>query len=350
MNEIIQENRSFESSETISNLIEHYQNLQNQNVVNRLHNEKSKLEIIKSIKDKLNREIQVSTSTQQPTNLREDNNSFFKHLKTIIFYFLTILGIGFNSSRNYLSATFLIAVIPKLTQPVQIFLAIVFVFFQEMLFLGFEISLLKKAFDPSSSKTDLFLLIDIYIEQIHLAKEINKQLSCMLALSIDDDSYHQYMQFVKLLNHDIQKKCDITNNYENSVFRKALTAATLVIGIISSIASSYFMITTILKALATSIISTPLGGFIIALAILVDLGFYYAMGATSVLKLMNANNAHCDLLKKEVDGFQQEYSCQFWRNSTYQRQKLHIKVCNDMAVQTEDMSLRMNVLAVPINM
>lgn len=333
------ENRLFESSETISNLIEYYQNLQSQNVVNKLNNEKSKLEIIKLIKDRLNTDIQFSTLSQQPTNLREESNLFFKHLKTIIFYFLTILGISFNSVRNYLSASLLIATIPKLTQPVQVFMSIVFVFFQEMLFYGFEISLLRKAFDPSSSKTDLFLLIDTYIEQIQLAKEINKQLTSMLALSIDDNAYYQYVQFVELLNHDIQKKCDITNNYENSVFRKTLTIATLIIGIISSIASTYFMITTILKALAASIIATPLGSFIIVLAVLVDLGFYYAMGATSVLKSMNAKNEHCDLLKKEVDSFQQEYSCQFWRKSTYQRQRLNIKICKDMAVQTEDIPL-----------
>lgn len=339
MNRATHENGLIDSSETISNLIELYQNLQNQNVVNKLNNEKSKLEIIKLIKDRLNRDIQFSTLSQQSSNLREENNLFFKRLKTIIFYILTILGISFNSVRNYLSASLLISIIPKLTQPVQVFLSIVFVFFQEVLFYGFEISLLRKAFDPSSSKTDLFLLIDIYIEQIQLVKELNKQLSSMLALSIDDNSYYQYVELVKLLNLDIQRKCDLTNNYENSALRKALTAATLIIGTISSIASTYFMITTILKTLAASIVATPLGGFIIVLAILVDLGFYYAMGATSILKSMNAKNEHCDLLKKEVDSFQQEYSCQFWRKSTYQRQRLNIKTCKDMAVQTEDIPL-----------
>jgi len=44
MNRAMHENRLFESSETISNLIEYYQNLQSQNVVNKLNNEKSKLE------------------------------------------------------------------------------------------------------------------------------------------------------------------------------------------------------------------------------------------------------------------------------------------------------------------
>lgn len=330
---------------SIINDIEAYQNLQgNINPNDKLRTENLKLQIIKQIELKLKNDIQFHL----PAEVHEEAlsiNLSQTNRKKITYYILLILGIILDTTKNFVFGYTLITLIPGLSPLTQILLTMCYLILGAILFYGFEIALLKKSLGVLDIHTNLHQIINTQIEQIQAVKTINRLLSSISALSIDNQKYSNYVTITNIFNQDLQAKYSAMQPYEQSFFKKALMFAVLAFGVISKVASSYFLMSTILSAWAASIVGTPLGWLIIILAIAVELGFYKAMGATGVIQLMNTDLEDLKVLKNELYSFNREYPTLFFQRVTSLKLRTEQKVLQDAQTQTEDIIIEYTSLA-----
>lgn len=152
---------------------------------------------------------------------------------------------------------------------------------------------------------------------------------------MEDKLYQDYQSVVTTLNTDLNTKFQSLQSYEEPLSKKILKIAILGFGMITNIASSYFMFNAVLKVWAATLVGTPLGWGILILAILVELGFYYAMIATSILRLLNSDHDKFNVLKNELNIFEQEHLLFFSKALKKQEFNLRYRIVHDMATQTE---------------
>lgn len=311
-------------------LLEDYQKLQPDiNQENRLEIEKLKLECIKLIEFNLKRDLRISLVNEDFEEVQ------FQQHQRRLYYVLMILGTINDAARNYMFGFTLISLIPNLSKPIQIILSILYIVFEAILFYGFEIALLRDALWIPKKSTNLSCYINTNIQQIRAITRINQLLVNIQVLDMDDKLYQDYQSVVTVLNADLNTKFHSLQSYEESFSKKILKMAVLGFGMITNIASSYFMFNAVLTAWAASLVGTPLGWTIIVLAILVELGFYYAMGAASILRLLNSDRDNFNILKNELNMFEQKNPFFFSKRIKKQDAKSQCQIMHDMATQTE---------------
>lgn len=311
-------------------LLKDYQKLsRDTNEENRLESEVLKLEHIKLIECNLKRDLYllpargISVAVQPPQYRKK------------LYYSLMILGTLNDAARNYMFGSALISLIPNLAQPLRIILSILYIVFEAILFYGFEIALLKDALAISNTSTNLSSYINTNIEQVRTVTRINQLLVHIQVLDMDDKQYQDYHSLVAVLNADLHTKLHSLQSYEAPWYKKTFKVAVLGFGVITNIASSYFLFNAVLTTWAATLVGTPLGWGVIILAIVVELGFYYAMGAASILRLLNSDSDHFNVLKNELSMFEQDHLLFFSKHVKKQEINLSHRMVHDRATQTE---------------
>lgn len=321
----------FDHNSSIADLITAYEELHaNLRTENQLHIEIEKLHIIFCVELKLKREILQPEMLGRIEVLQQQ--TFFEK---ILYYILMILGILHSAIKSYMFGSGLVALIPALSSPIRILLSLFYVCLQTILFYGFDISLLKNRFGFSGSNTNLYRFIDTLIEQASAINTINRLLSTVLVFTMDDESKADYGRIVKLFNQDFQRKYQTLQANDSSIYRKIAVIGMVGFGIISTIAGSYFMTNSLLTFYAANLIGTPWGWAIIALFVSIELGFYYAMGATGIINLINKDYKNVNKLHREFSIFQNEQNIAHLRQIKNLNERFGPKQQKEAATQTD---------------
>ncbi len=321
----------FDHSSSIADLIRAYEELHaNLRTENQLHIEMEKLHIILCVESKLKREI------LQPEMLGRieapQQQTFFEKA---LYYILMSLGILHSAIKSYMFGSGLVALIPALSSPIRILLSLFYVCLQTILFYGFDISLLKNRYGFSGSNTNLYRFINTLIEQVSTINTINRLLSTVLVFTINDESKADYVRIIKLFNQDFQRKYQVLQANDSSIYRKIAVVGMVGFGIISTIAGSYFMTNSLLTFYAANLIGTPWGWAIIALFVSIELGFYYAMGATGIINLINKDYKNINKLHREFSIFQNEQNSAHLRQIKNLNERFGPKKQKEAATQTD---------------
>ncbi len=320
---------------SIADLIVAYEEMHaNLRTENQLHIEIEKLHIILCVESKLKREI------LQPVMIGRveapQQQTFFEKL---LYYVLMSFGILHSLFRSYMFGNGLVALIPALSSPVRIMLSLLYVCLQTILFYGFDISLLKSRFGFSGSNTNLYQFINTLIEQIGAINSINRLLSTVLVFTIDNESKADYDRIIAIFNQDFQRKYQVLQTNDNSIYRKIAIVGMVGFGVVSTIAGSYFMTNSILLFYAANLVGTPWGWAIVALFVAIELGYYYAMGATGVVNLINKDYKNVNKLHREFSIFQNEQNSDHLRQIKYLNYRFGPKIQKEVATQTDENSL-----------
>lgn len=321
----------FDHNSNIADLITAYEELnENLSTENQLHLEMEKLHIILCVESKLKRKL------LQPEMLDRievtQQQTFFEK---VLYYILMSLGILHSAIKSYMFGSGLVALIPALSSPIRVLLSLFYVCLQTILFYGFDISLLKNRFGFSGSNTNLYRFIDTLIEQVSTINTINRLLSTVLVFTLDDESKADYGRIVRLFNQDFQRKYQTLQANDRSVYRKIAIIGMVGFGIISTIAGSYFMTNSLLTFYAANLIGTPWGWAIIALFVSIELGFYYAMGATGIINLINKDYKNVNKLHREFSIFQNEQNTSHLIQIKHLTERFGPKEQREVATQTE---------------
>ncbi|MBP7400112.1 MAG: hypothetical protein KA954_11030 [Chitinophagales bacterium] len=315
------------------NIFRNYQILiQNTKQENKLKYEKLKLQIICHIERSIEEKIQPSNVRQEVLN-NHGLSKFAIICKWGVYYLLTILGIIKNAARNYIFITTLLVLFPSLTQIVTLVASLLYILFDTVVFSGFEHALLKNVLGIPANYTELELIFSIYAEQLFHMKKLFRLLLIYENLA-GSSSAIQYRDICNLFYQDLNQKISQLNT-EYTRFRIALIILMVAFGAISSIAGSYFMMSIILKTFAAGLIGTPLGWAIVFLGILTDLGFYYVMGASGMMRLINGDIEKSRDIKQKFNAFNHDYGVGFFDRDRKLQHNFKRNSLVDVAVQTE---------------
>jgi hypothetical protein len=220
-----------------------------------------------------------------------------------LYYFLLGFGMFRDAARSYLFGLIVLSLIPGLMNPILIAGSALYAALDCILFYAFEVSLLKRALGIAYEDIDESL--EVYSQQMALTLKI---VSCLPALVLKEE-HKDYREFLDLAHEDLNKKHTEMKKNEESNYQRAFKYAIIGFGAFSSGAGSYyFMVNVFLAVWAASLIGTPIGFALIALTIVAGLGFYYAMGASSMARLANKDYEQFNNLKKEYSFFEKKYA------------------------------------------
>jgi hypothetical protein len=324
------------ASATIEQLIAAFQAQLNPTKTTRLSIERDKLAIIQAAEKKLKQSLRHHR--QQPTaivnNAPEPTDSRFQSiLRKGAFYFLLIFGLLQDIAGSYIFSSTLFALIPGITLPGIIAAAVCYTILDSILFYAFEVSFLKDALGIPYTSTDAEVLLKTYDEQITLVSSLQYELSTLKTLTLETHAFEKYLQLTQLLSDDLHNKKKSIGEYRESNIKKVIKCGLLIFGALSSIAASYFWADSILVVFGGSLIGTPIGWAIIALTIIAGLGYFYAMGGTSMIQLVNPDYEAFQKIKTALSEFQEKYEDNL-KNVCSLRQS-HIKPPQkDVAVET----------------
>lgn len=257
-----------------------------------------KLHFLKEIEFKIKNEMSVLTDCEFPEEIEISLLSEIAF--NLLYYFLLVFGLLQDITGSFIFASFLFALIPGATPLVITFLSVIFTMFDSILFYAFEVSMLKEALGFSSGQLDTPSLIALNMQQLTVTISINQLLSAIDVLKMDSDSYENYTKLAVLFNQDLAFKKEHLGSYEESIWAFLLKWSVVGFGVLSSTANSYFWATSLLEGVCPALIGAAMGWLFILLTITAGLGFYYAMGATGMIELVNPDRVEFDTFKEAL--------------------------------------------------
>lgn len=263
-------------------------------VLSKLELEKLKLKQIKSLFS----DLQVLDFNRSEDEKRQ--NDYFK---MGLYYGLIGFGLLEQCAGSFVFGFSIVSLIPGLPKFSILLLSAIYTLLDSILFYAFEITFLKEALGIESVESELTQLILLYKQQLCLAKQINIHVN---ALKITDACSTEHLELLKMINQDLIDKYQQMQNKKISIYREILKYGVLTFGVCANIAESYFFAHTFLLLLSSTLPFSGLGYLIIAITITANLGFFYAMGASSVIKIIHPELSDFQELKKELQFFSEK--------------------------------------------
>ena len=270
--------------------------------------EEKKLHIIEAFEAIIKHEL-ILKSPRLSLIEKQSDVPFLVKPQEALYYLFLALGLIKNSVGSYMYGNTLFALIPGVSDPLLVFLSLIYLAVNTVLFYAFEVSFIKEALGIMDASTDLSLLLDIYSKQFKTTLVINKLFFTLPMLLVDDSTYDEYVELVTLINKDLEFKRKNMGSYQEPTFKYYLRIGVLTFCGLTSVAESYFVANALMAAIAASLAVTPIGWGIIMLSISVDLAFNYAMAVSSMMQMVNPDYDNYQSIKKEWAQFD-EKACQ----------------------------------------
>jgi hypothetical protein len=273
----------------------------------RVDREKMKLLIMQIVEQKIKKEMS-GFAVVRPMAEKSKQGVMQWLSKQALYLCLLSFGVFENTATSYFFGFTLFSLIPALSNPILMIAAAIYTVLEGVLFYIYEASLLEVALGVSQRNWEPHRLIKLYTEQLQISKQVNQRLTSIPILVMKNDVYDAYVKFTGLMNKDLQVKCKAASEAESSILRRIIKAAVLLFGAVSSVAGSYFLVIAMMSILAAPLVGTPVGWCIILLTVVAGLGYHYAMGTTSMSRVLSSDYDQFQTLKKEWAEFQETYS------------------------------------------
>lgn len=238
----------------------------------------------------------------------EHEREITKQSQQYAYYLLLCFGVLEDLANSYFmgSALFLL-LLPSISTAALFIASMTYASIEGFLFYAFDSYELRKAMGIAEVKTSLGELIFLCEEELKLATDLNVHLALISTLRMSDERYEVYLKFLSLVNRDLMFKSNLISGQCETMFHKILRRTVMLFGAISSLAGSYFMVTTLMTLFCFSMINTPVGLGLIVLTMALGLAFHYCVGSTSLTRMVNPHYEKFHTLKEELSSFHQTY-------------------------------------------
>ena len=260
--------------------------------ISALEQERLKLALIKKLFDEQRiLDFKKNTdNTSNPTGLTEQG----------IYYFLVTFGLIEQCAGSFVFGASLFGLIPGISKFSLIAISLVYTLLDSLLFYAFEVTFLKEALGIESLNSELKGMLEIFKEQLYYVELLNIHIE---ALKKSPDFNHELLNILEKINKDMIEKCHIMQDQPISASRQFVQYGVLSFGVLANVAESYFLAHSFLILLTPTLAFTGMGYLLIAITIIANLGFFYAMGASSVVKIMHPDLDDLKALKRDINNF-----------------------------------------------
>ncbi len=292
---------------SIDILIDNFKQLQqNIHVHDKLERELKKLELMKAVHALIEKDFDKKLDAIDLQLQKKDSNV----LKKILYYFFLLGGFVQQASASYIYGYYLFSLISSLSNFWLIIIGVVYTLLDCILFYAFQADLLKTALGLEFTSPDSLRLLETYEEQLRFVTLMNRSLSSLLVITsgVSSEKYKEYVECVKLFNHDLLDKEAMMGQYHESIWRKSFKYGMYIFGILSTVAANYFTAHALLVSIGSGLSGSVLGWIIIVLLTVSSLAFYYAMEGKSLYHMANPDYKLFKDVKKDLLFFKDEES------------------------------------------
>jgi hypothetical protein len=264
-------------------------------------NEQQKLDQLQSIlqqtQDRLSHSIEL-----HPSTFRHTKPSLHVEMSYHVLMSASIVKHGFSS---YLFGKNLFNLIPGLSQKALIGASLLYTLFDAILFLGFEVSLLKQSLNlkplhPTSLQN--------LLQQIQILSALHLHLSSIQLLNcFSKQEYEELYAITALFSEDIKKQFVNLNQAQQELKLKIASYLIILLGGISKIAGSYFLAESLLKTFYPLLLGTAWSWVIIGLMVSTSLAFYLLVSGQSIQNFIQPNHKYIQEIKSNYLQFEQTY-------------------------------------------
>ncbi len=238
----------------------------------------------------------------------EDRVDSQKNLRKYSYYVLLCFGVLEDVANSYfMGFALFILLFPNIATSALFIASIVYASIESALFYVFDGYELRLAMGIEDKKISLGELLKVYEQQVTLATMLNTHLGMMSTLEMSDKNYRAYISFLVLVNNDLEKKLHHMTQVHETAAHKIFRISVMLFGAISSLAGSYFMVTTLMALFCISMSSTPVGIAIILVTMMLGLAFHYFMDSTSLTRIVNPHYDKFQSMKEELLKFNKTY-------------------------------------------
>lgn len=229
-------------------------------------------------------------------------------LRKFSYYLLLCFGVLEDVANSYFmgSALFLLLV-PSISMSLLFIASLIYSLIEGVLFYMFDSYELRVALGVNDSKLSLSRLLNVYEAQIKLATTLNTHLAMMSTLSLSDENYFAYISLLSLVNNDLEEKLHLMEKKQESLWHWIFRMSVMLFGAISSLAGSYFMVTTLMSLVCMPMLTTPIGLAITVAIMVLGLAFHYFMDSTSLTRVINPNYDKFESVKESLSLFNKTY-------------------------------------------
>ena len=218
-----------------------------------------------------------------------------------LYYFLLTFGLIEQCAGSFVFGASLFGLIPGISNFSLIAVSLIYTFLDSLLFYAFEVTFLKEALGINSLNSEFGELLKVYKEQLYYIELLNIHID---ALKRNPNFTNDVLlETLEKLNQDMIKKCQQMQEQEVSSLRTSIQYGVLSFGVLANVAESYFLAHSFLILLAPTLAFTGMGYLLIAITIIANLGFFFAMGANSVVKIIHPELDDFKALKQELNHF-----------------------------------------------
>lgn len=248
--------------------------------------EEYKLSIIQSILSHLNYLSEESNKAGQTK--KEMGSKIVWWLKVCGLILISLIGLVEGCIDGFLGATkFMADLIPNISNGWLIGSALAITAINVVLFIAFEVGMLKKLVGVSTS-TSATKIMDLTAKQSQHLTKINSKITDGLVLQkLTLNEYQGLSDIVTSLNEDLGSKKVLFEEYEERPFIKAMRWIVTGLGAVLCGLGSYFGAASMLAYVALPLVGTPVGWIIIGVLVASALVFYISMQGRGMLNLFN---------------------------------------------------------------
>jgi hypothetical protein len=274
--------------------------------------EECKLLVINSFEQYL---IQKYCEQKQKVEEQKNISTALHVAKIAFFLFISAAALSFDMVGSYLFAQTLFAIIPGITNPWIICCSLVVCTLNAILFCGFEARMMQQAMGVTFSKEESKSLYQIYLEQVSKIKKVNTYLfDSSFVKKIQASDYKIYSHLAIKINKDLEaKQKEFFKPYDEDWLTKGFRWFVTGFGLFMSVAYGYFMASSFLALISSTLISNPIGWAIIGIAILTSIVFFLSMRGSGLGAMLNPLQPLYEKLKNKFAHVQirkeKEFEC-----------------------------------------
>jgi hypothetical protein len=264
--------------------------------------EKYKIRIIKSCLNYFN--TLDSPLVKKEEIINEKPSDLVRWFKIGVIVVVSFIGMIEGAIGGFLGFNqLLLDLMPQISQPWLIALTVGITAVNLILFLGFEVVMLKNMFGVKT-QDNASRVIEEHNTNIDLVNKMNVSLSnANVITQLTRTHYKQLTSFATQLNDEVQAKKTLYHKYKKHPVKKILEWVVTFFGAISFALGSYFGAASLLTLLAAPLVGTPIGWAIIGALVGSGVVFYFSMRGTGMTTLLNPSFEAFNHVKEKLASF-----------------------------------------------
>ena len=227
----------------------------------------------------------------------------------IVYYSLLTVGFLMDMGNAYcFGISLLSALMPVLPEATLILFSVIYASLDALLFLFFDSCQLRENLGLNASYLHMRQLVSVYKQQIILMNHINSDITSLFSLHIPNENYEEFIKFAQIATRDLRMKHRQLPLQDSAWWMRLMQPVLFAFGAISSVAGTYFMVTSIMAVFLPTWVGTLAGALLTGFMATAGVFLHYVTGESGMDRVINRQEDSFNQLREHWDDFVLTYA------------------------------------------